>query len=509
MATLCIDAGTTLIKAVIFDDVGRELYVASRASGVMNPAPHISEQDMDEVWRIVVSVATEAIERTLVRTENAPTHGAINGNRDVRIDRVAVTAQGNGAWIINAKGESARPAILWNDGRAAAEVRDWAASGVLTQAFTHNGSLTSMGLPNAIMAHLAIAEPAALAAGNSVLTCGSWLYFKFTSRIGLHVSDASAPWLDITTGVVSDELIDLFGLSAHRGLVPKVFTEQETSAPISQTVATQLGLDPGIQVVLAPYDIVATATGCGVLDEGEAYAILGTTLCPGTIVNVPRVGGVPSGLNLQTGTLGSFLRAFPTLTGAGALTWAAEILGVENLEDFTTLAGTAPAGSDDILVLPYLSPAGERAPFLNAHTRGVIHGLSFQHNRGHIARAFFESQAHVIRECLDAAGVAPTSLVLSGGGSRSTLWCQIIADVTGVLVTRTRDSQVGAKGAFMYAALADGVVSNLAEARTRFVAQGDFFAPDVTTFDLHSAAHRAFVRLRNNLLVTSWSESSA
>lgn len=493
MATLCIDAGTTLIKAVIFNDDGAELCVTSRASGVSNPLPHLSEQDMNDVWASVLSAGLEAIERV----------GA-----GVHIDRVAITAQGDGAWIINAKGEPVRPAILWNDGRSAHEVGAWARSGALAQAFALNGSLTSMGLPNAIMAHLATAEPASLAPGNTVLTCGSWLFYKLTGHIGLHASEASAPWLDISTGVISDELIDLFGLSALRSLIPAVFSTAQASAPMTESIAHHLGLDPNISVVLAPYDIVATATGCGVLSEGEAYSILGTTLCPGTIVNSPQVSGTPSGLNLETGTPGSYLRAFPTLTGAGALTWVAEILGVKSIDELTVLAASAPAGSDGVLVLPYFSPAGERAPFLNAAARGVIHGLSFQHGRSHIARAFFESQAHVIRECLAAARVTPTSLALSGGGAQSTLWCQIIADVTGIRVTRTLDSQVGAKGAFMYAALANGVVTDLNEARALFVAPGDSFTPNTATANCYSSAHHAFVRLRNDLLATSWSEGS-
>jgi erythritol kinase len=493
MATLCIDAGTTLIKAVIFDEAGKELVVASRTSGVSNPLPHLSEQSMNDVWASAISAALEVIEHV---------------SPGIAIDRVAVTAQGDGAWIIDSAGVPVRPAILWNDGRAANEVGGWSRNGVLEKAFALNGSLTSLGLPNAIMAHLAEVEPESLVVGNRVLTCGSWLFFKLTNQIGLHPSEASAPWLDISSGAISDELVDLFGLSAHRDLIPDILSPTETSAPMMTSVAKELGLGSNIPVTLAPYDIVATATGCGVVHEGEAYAILGTTLCPGTIVDVPRVSDVPSGLNLHTGTVGSYLRAFPTLTGAGALTWLAKVLNVETIEELTPLAASAPAGSGSLIVLPYLSPAGERAPFLNIAARGVIHGLTFEHDRGHIARAFFESQAHVIRECLGAAGVAPTSLTLSGGGAQSSLWCQIIADVTGIRVTRTRDSQVGAKGAFMYAALAGGDVANLEEARNRFVTVGDVFVPNETTASLYSSAHLAFLRLRNELITQSWAEGS-
>jgi len=492
MATLCIDAGTTLIKAVVFDEVGKALAISKRDTKVVKPAPECSEQNMIEVWQSVVAASQEAIENS----------GAAHA-----IKQIALTAQGDGVWIIDQKGEPVRSAILWNDGRASKEVSDWEKSGVLDEAFQINGSLTSLGLPNSIIAHLEKTEPESLSVGNKVLTCGSWIYFKLTGQIGLHVSEASAPWLDIVTGEISDRLFQLYGLASHQHLIPKVFSPQELNNRILPTVAEELGIDGDVSAILAPYDIITTATGSGVTKPGQAFAILGTTLCPGTISNAPKTQGPPIGLNLNTGSIGSFLRAFPTITGAGIVPWVALTLSA-SLEELTTLALEAAAGANGVLVLPYFSKSGERAPFLAPFARGAILGATLESSKSDIARAVFESLAHVIRECMVASEIQPTSIALCGGGAQNDFLCQVIADVTGIPTHRTLDTEVGSKGAFIYAAVATGLASNIIEACEKFVISRDSFTPSALDRDVLDRAHEEFIKTRDALFHSVWKEGN-
>lgn len=488
MATLCIDAGTTLIKAVIFDELGNEISISSANTSVLKPELFQSEQDMNEVWDTVVEVSREAI--------------ALAGDEHPVL-KIAITAQGDGAWIIDEDGNPVRNAILWNDGRAASEVQHWADRGVLESAFQINGSLTSLGLPNAIIANLKKTEPSVLAEGNKILTCGSWIFYKFTHRIGLHISDASAPWIDINSGKISDELFDLYGLSEFRSLVPDVFEQSDTTCEITSDVAEELGISRVTVVTLAPYDIVSTATGSGLIEAGQAYAILGTTLCPGVLVPSPQITSASVGLNLKSNTDREYLRAFPTLTGAGTFDWICSILDV-NLEELTLLAASSPAGANGVIVLPYFSPAGERAPFLNTRASGTILGANFQTSKADIARACFESLAHVVKECLEVANISPTSIALSGGGARNELMCQIIADVTGVIATRSLDKQVGTKGALMYSAVATGDVDSLEMAKERYLRSGETYIPTQEVGATYSNSYSQFLNARNALLGTIW-----
>jgi len=492
MATLCIDAGTTLIKAVVFDESGKALAISKRETKVLKPSPEYSEQNMNEVWQSVVAASQEAIKNSGVAQT---------------IGQIALTAQGDGAWIIDQKGEPVRSAILWNDGRASKEVSDWQKSGVLDKAFKINGSLTSLGLPNAIIANLEKTEPDSLSEGNKILTCGSWIYFKLTGKIGLHISEASAPWLDIETGEVSEKLFELYGLTNHRHLIPKVFSPQELNNKLLKSMSEELGIESDVSAVLAPYDIITTATGSGVTEPGQAFAIIGTTLCPGTISNTPKTEGLPIGLNLNTGNPDNFLRAFPTITGAGLVPWAALTLST-SLDELTELALEAEAGANGVLVLPYFSKSGERAPFLAPSARGAILGATLESSKGDIARAVFESLAHAIRECIAASEIQPTSIALCGGGAHNDFLCQVIADVTGIPTHRTLDTEVGSKGAFIYAAVATGLARDIIEACEKFVISRDSFTPNTLDRDVLDRAHEQFIKTRNALFDSVWTESN-
>lgn len=478
-ATLCIDAGTTLIKAVVFDESGGELVVARRPTIVTSPAPGHAEQDMLEVWNAVLEAVAEAV-----------------ASSPVAIGRIALTAQGDGAWMVRADGEPVGRAVLWNDARARAIVDRWEGDGTLERAFSVNGSLGNMGLPHAIARTLLDADAAALDRVSSVLTCGSWLFSRLTGVIGMHVSEASAPWLDIATGAYSSELFELYGLADQQHLVPRVLTDDEVSQSLSAQVGRRLGLPGGIPVVLAPYDVVATAAGGGTVLDGAAFCILGTTLCTGVVTSAVDTTGPAAGLSLRVSNGGPVIRAYPTLAGTGVVDWLSRLLGLADAAAVVGLAAEAPAGSGGLGVWPYFSPAGERAPFLDGDARGVIAGLSFEHDRSHLARATVEGLAHVVRDCLDASGVRPSELTISGGGSASDLWCETIADVTGVTTARTGDSQLGAKGAMIHSAVATGDYPSIPDAAAALVVPADRFDPRAHLSAMHDDRHLDFLASR-------------
>ncbi|MGP4113423.1 FGGY family carbohydrate kinase [Streptomyces sp. 4N509B] len=503
---VCVDAGTTVIKAVVFDAAGRELVVAHRDTAVRHPRPERAEQDMDEVWAAVVGAVREAHQRT--------------GAPPVRL--LALTAQGDGAWLVDRAHRPVRPAVLWNDARAADLVRRWRADGVLERAFRRNASLTNAGLPNAILRALAVEEPDALAAAHAVLTCGGWLYLRLTGVLGLDPSDASAPWLDLRGAAerdaaggnaagrgggpaYSDELLAAYGLTEHRELLPPLLTGSDRTAPLAGDAAEALGLPPDTPVVLAPYDIVTTALGNGTTAAGQATCVLGTTLCTEILVDQAALDtdGEPAGLTLDFGAPPLLMRAFPTLAGTGVLDWTVELLGLRDHAELSELAARVPPGSHGLRVLPYLSPAGERAPFLDPSASGLVTGLLFTHRREHLARAVLEGLAHVIRDCLAAAPHRPAELALCGGGAASALWCQLIADVTGVETVTTEDSQVGAKGALVFALTALGDHPSLSSAAAALVRRRRRCEPSPEAREVHDRDHAEFLATRE-LAASRW-----
>jgi xylulokinase len=458
MTTLCIDAGTTVIKAVLFDRKGDAIATARRETAALRPERAWSEQSMPAVWDAVVGLVRE-----------------LKGAASAPIEAIAITGQGDGAWLIDAQGEPTGPAILWNDGRAGAIVEAWQAQGLIAEDFRVCGSRSFAGAPHAILAWLAQHDAERLGRSASLLSCTGWINFKLTGTRRIDASDAALPFLDLESGATRADVWERFGIGAARRLLPEVIVDDARAAPIDPRVAEQLGLASNVEIVLAPYDIGCMALGVGATEPGQACAILGTTICVQSVLDRPDLSGSTTGINIPL--FDRFLRAFPTLAGCEVLDRMIALTGMSSIDAFEELAGQAAPGADGLLLLPYLSPAGERAPFYSVEACGVLHGLRTTHGRGEIARATFEALAFAVADCLSFAPHSPSEIMLCGGGARSDLWCQLIADTTGCAVRRSAEQEVGARGALVAARAVLGGI-DIGRAFAQMDVETEQFAPD-------------------------------
>ncbi|WP_285775423.1 FGGY-family carbohydrate kinase [Microtetraspora sp. NBRC 13810] len=479
MAVICVDAGTTMIKAVGYDRAGAEIAVTRHEAGVTRPAPGWAEQDMGAVWDAVTRVVRE-----------------VAGFMGEGVDFISVTAQGDGCWLVDEAGAPTGPAILWNDGRAAGIVDAWTRSGIVERAFRINGSLTASGLPSAILSWLGRHDRDRLDRSAAMLTCGGWIFSRLTGEIACDESDGSAPFMDPRTRRYSADLFDLFDLGWAARLLPEPRDDAHRVAGLTGEAAALLGLPEGTPVVMAPYDIAATAIGAGAVEVGQACSILGTTLCTEIVVDRLDLDGDASGITVASGVPGRHLRAFPTFAGVEVIEWACRLLGLGGPAELGELAAAGAPGAGGLAFLPYLSPAGERAPFLDPLARGSFLGLSFEHGREQVARAVFEGLTLVIHDCLAASGVRPRELRLCGGGAASALWRQLIADVTGTTVFRSRDAEVGARGAYLVGLVATGAAASVEAAAREHVRLSDAVEPDPAGSARYARMYEDFLALR-------------
>ncbi|MCG5213173.1 FGGY-family carbohydrate kinase [Streptosporangium sp. KLBMP 9127] len=486
MAVICVDAGTTMIKAVAYDASGAEAAVARREAGVARPAPGWAEQSMPAVWDAVVQAVRQ-----------------VAGRLGEAVDFVSITAQGDGCWLVDETGAPTGPAILWNDGRATEIIDEWTRAGIVERGFRLNGNLTASGLPHAILAWLGRNDPSRLERSSSFLTCGGWIFSRLTGEIACDESDASAPFMDLSTRRYSPELLELFGMDWAERLLPELREDTRRVAGLTGDAARLTGLPPGTPVVMAPYDIASTALGVGAVDVGQACSILGTTLCTQTVVARPDTAGPPAGITVASGVSGRFLRAFPTFAGVEVVQWACRLLGLADPADLGELAERSAPGAGGLAFLPYFSPAGERAPFFDPLARGAFLGMSFEHGREQVARAILEGLTLVVQDCLVASGSRPPELRVSGGGAASAPWLRMIADVTGVPVFRSRDAEVGARGAYLIGLVATGAAADVPAAAHEHVRLGDAVDPDPAASERYAQMYGDFLALREANAV-SW-----
>jgi len=492
MAWLAIDAGTSVIKSVVFADDGSEVALARRPTTTIREQRGWSEQDMDEVWSAGVAAARES-----------------TASSGLEIEGIVITAQGDGCWLIDAQGRPTGKAILWNDARAAQLVEGWRATGLIEAAFRISGSVPYAGLMNAILAWLAQHAPERIEHARWALSCNGWFFAQLTGVVAADLSDASNPFSDVLAGGYSREVISMYGAGLHAYLLPPIATGTGTTRLLSEEGAAQLGLAAGLPVVMAPYDIACTAYGAGATQPGEACVILGTTICAEVLTTSLHLAGTPLGTTVALPG-GLFLRAMPTLTGCEALQWAADMLALSGIPALDILASRAAPDSvrDSPFFLPYLSPAGERSPFLAPEARGSFHGLTLATTRAEIARSVYEGLCFVIRECLEAAAAhEPLPEVrVCGGGAASDFWCRTIADVLGIPVLRSRETENGARGAYLFALAATGKIQTMHEGIGRFTAKAQTFSPDPNAHASYRKRFTVFGELRDAAARGQWKQ---
>lgn len=429
-----VDVGTSVVKAAAFDEGGRTLAVESRPVGLDIRDGRV-EQDMDEVYEAV----TDAL-------------GTLTATRpEVRL--IGLTGQGDGVWLVGPDGRPVRPAISWMDGRAHGLVDEWLASGVFESVFRRTGSAVFPGCPGPVLAWLERHEPASLDAAETALYCKDMVFERLTGRRATDVSDASMPFLDPRTREWADEVVDAFGLGARRGLLPPVADPLATA-----TVAAGLP-GAGAPVANGPYDLPACALGAGVREPGDGLLIVGTCLASLVATRSLALDGEPAGLHISTDRPGHWLRAMPAMVGTAALDWVLATTGVRHAEVDALLADTPP-GAHGVRVLPYFAPSGERAPFVEPGLRAEMSGVSLESTRGDLVRATCEGIAFAARHCLEAAGLTG-SLAVCGGGTRSSAWMRLFADVLGREL-RVMEGEVGARGAVLASAHRHGVALDTA-----------------------------------------------
>lgn len=425
-----IDVGTSAVKAAAFGTDGTALAVEARPVRLGIHGGRV-EQDMDELYGAVLDAYD-----TLTAALPGP------------VELAGLTGQGDGVWLVDARGRPVRPGISWMDGRAYAFVDEWRASGVFESVFRRSGSAMFPGCPGPVLAWLDRHEPAALEAAETALYCKDMVFQRLTGVRATDVSDASMPFLDPRTRAYSAEVLAELGLSHRASLL----------APVSDPVATGV-LPSGVRIANGPYDLPASALGAGVTEPGDGLLIIGTCLASLVATDTLDLDGEPGGLHISTDRPGHWLRAMPAMVGTAALDWVLATTGRRH-EDVDALLDSVEPGAGGVRVLPYFAPSGERAPFVDPALRAQLTGVSLESTPADLIRATCEGIAYAARHCLEAAGLTGT-LAVCGGGTRSPAWTRLFADVLGRPL-RIVEGEVGARGAVLASAARHGVPLDVA-----------------------------------------------
>lgn len=477
---LGLDLGTSALKALLLADDHRIVGTASAALTVSRPQPLWSQQHPDQ-W----SGALESVMATL---------HAQHADVLAQVRAIGLSGQMHGAVLLDADGAVLRPAILWNDGRSAAECEQ--ITRTVPRLAQIAGNLAMPGFTAPKLLWVRTHEPEIFARVQRVLLPKDWLRWQLSGEAVSEMSDASGTlWLDVGRRDWSDELLAATGLS--RAHMPRLVEGSAVSAMLEPELAARWGVGTahgqGVAIAGGGGDNAASAVGMGIVHAGQGFVSLGTS-------GVIFIAGARFEPN-PAQAVHAFCHALPgrwhqmsvMLSAASALSWAVGAFGFADEAALLAAAATLDAGARGRapLFLPYLS--GERSPHNDANAQGVLFGLTQAHGSADIAYAVVEGVSFGLRDGLDTLSPPSADLALVGGGARSAWWSQLLADVLEVPLTLSEGGEAGgALGAARLAWLADGgdigAVCRLPTPRQRYV-------PDVAAAPLLRARHARFQAL--------------
>ncbi len=491
---LTLDIGTTGTKAALIDRTGQLLATGYADYPTYRQAGNIVEQEPEDWWRATISALTQLRQHLAqYSSDNSPL--PVLGRDRVGLHAIILTGQMQDCILLGCDGALGR-AILYSDSRAQEEAATLAEKIGYEQLVAITGNEQGASSLLAKWLWLQRHDPERLAKTNAILLgAHDYIAWKMGDMPGADFTTASTTGLlDLQKKRWAEPLLATLGLD-HL-LLPTLQASGTFSGNLSPEAASQLGLTAGIPILRGCGDLGATTIGVGAGEVGRLYAYLGTSgwVAGSLEVATPNPqGGI---FTLCHPDPQRFIQVAPMLTAGGNLDWlrTLSITQSPTYQSLNDMASSVPPGSHGLLYLPYL--AGERSPFSDPQARACFIGISQQTTQAEMARAVMEGVAFAYRSLQDAMGAdVRNGLFLVGGGAKSAVWSQILADVLGCAVNVVADpSDAGNRGALLLAGRSLGWYDSFSPAPDFFpVAQK--FIPNSANRDLYDALHSVFREL--------------
>ena len=420
---LGLDLGTSGLKALLSDDAQRPLATVTIPLTSQRPRDGWSEQDPASWWQATLD-AIDSLHRS---------HPA----ELAAVQAIGLAGQMHGAVCLDAAGDPLRPAILWNDTRAAAECAALEAAFPALRQVAGNIAMPGFTAPKLLW--LRAHEPEIFARTAKVLLPKAYLRYRLCGELIDDMSDASGTlWLDVGARDWSDAALAATGLS--RSHMPALAEGNAQAGTLRPDLAARWSMTRPPLIAAGAGDNAAGAIGLSAIHPGDAFVSLGTS----GVVFATTPGFRP----WPQGAVHAFCHALPnswhqmgvTLSAAASLAWWSGITGLQEaglLAELPAITAPSPA-----LFLPYL--AGERTPHNDAARRGAFANLSTSTDRPALTHAILDGVAFSLRDCLDALAASGTiieSAGIIGGGARSPEWLRIIATTLGIPLRRLPDAE--------------------------------------------------------------------
>lgn len=494
---LGIDIGTSGTKTLAMAEDGRILASATATYPLSNPHPGWSEQNPEDWWQGTIRTVKKVMKAGKIKPAD--------------VKGIGLSGQMHGSVFLDRDGQVIRPALLWNDQRTVLECAEIEAAvggrKKLIQ-MVANPALTGFTAPKILWVRKN--EPENFDRCVQILLPKDYIRFCLTGEFATEVSDASGTLLlDVKNRKWSKKLLEKLDIEPE--LLPRVHESEEVSGSLTHSVAKLLGLPEGVPVVGGGGDQAAGAIGNGIVKGGVISATLGTSgvvFAHSEELQIDPQGRVHTFCHAVRGkwhvmgvvlSAGGSLQWYRNELGQGEIA-AAKKQKVDPYELLLAQAAEAPAGSEGLLFLPYLT--GERTPHADPHARGAWVGLSLRHGRSHLIRSIMEGVTFAMRDSLEIIQemqIPVKEIRLSGGGARGKFWRQMQADIYGRKCVTTNASEGPAYGVALLAAAGTGAYKNVVEACQATIKVTETTTPDAKVKKALDGNYRVYGDLYKSL----------
>lgn len=449
MYYLGIDLGTSSVKVLVINQDNKIIGDASREYPVSYPKEKWAEQDPTDWW-----TETKNAIKDVVTKYDIPKDG---------IKSMSFSGQMHGLVALDENNDVLTPAILWCDNRTEEECEDITnhfGQDKLSE-YTGNKALTGFTAPKILWVKKNL--PEVFQQIRHIMLPKDYVSFKLTGNYSTDVSDASGMLLlDVKNRTWSKEMLDY--LEIEESMLPKLYESYQVCGNVTPSVLEELGLEGEIVVAAGAGDQAAGAVGTGTVVEGIVSVTLGTS---GVVfaAHEEYAHDQENRLHAFCHANGKYHSMGVMLSAASCLKWWVDTVqkGM-NFEDLLEEATTIESEDKNLVFLPYLM--GERTPYADPDAKGAFVGMTMLTNRGHMTKAVLEGVSYGLKdsmEILKDIDVPIKEVRVIGGGAKSPLWKQILADMFAVEIQEINTNQGGALGAAILGAVGAGHFKDVAQ----------------------------------------------
>ncbi|MCM1991737.1 xylulokinase [Oceanirhabdus seepicola] len=483
MLYLGLDLGTSAVKLLLMDEKGEVLKTVSKSYSVHYLNQIWAEQNPNDWWNAV----SEGIKTIFSDIDSSSLKG------------ISLSGQMHGLVMLDENDEVIRPAILWCDQRTEEEcnyLNNEIGKDKLSK-WTGNIVLTGFTAPKVLW--VKNNEPENFDKIRKIMLPKDYIVYKLSGKFSTDVSDASGTvFFDVENREWSQEMIDVLGIKKE--WLPRVYESYEAVGEITHEVAEVFGIPNNVVVVAGAGDQAAGAIGIGAVREGIALVALGTS---GVVFSSTENYHVDEKNSLHSfaHANGKWHQMGVMLSAGASLKWWIESVNeTQFYQSYLEEAEKIPVGSEKLYYLPYLM--GERTPHNDIYAKGCFIGLNITHKKAHMTRAVLEGVAYGLKDSLELLreiGVKVNRVRVSGGGTKSRLWRQIIADVFNAKVETIQSNEGSAYGAAILASVGTGLFDTVDEACNTLIKVKEEVTPNTEDVKKYEQTYPKFKRLYTSL----------